>query len=141
MSSHCPNSHSVIVDAGIRPEVIVIVYEQCRENLLFAYAKTKTQISFAVTAKLISAFVFATWILQYIFFLNPNFQVSSNCAARIVSDLVGNSKDRFSHVAAHILCDNNGLLVSEIFKLKKNECKRSHTRTDAGSITYYKLIL
>ena len=26
----------------------------------FAYAKTKTQISFAVTAKLISAFVFAT---------------------------------------------------------------------------------
>ena len=30
------------------------------ENLLFAYAKTKTQISFAVTAKLISAFVFAT---------------------------------------------------------------------------------
>ena len=27
---------------------------------VFAYAKTKTQISFAVTAKLISAFVFAT---------------------------------------------------------------------------------
>ena len=30
------------------------------KNRLFAYAKTKTQISFAVTAKLISAFVFAT---------------------------------------------------------------------------------
>ena len=30
------------------------------ENRSFAYAKTKTQISFAVTAKLISAFVFAT---------------------------------------------------------------------------------
>ena len=30
------------------------------ENGNFAYAKTKTQISFAVTAKLISAFVFAT---------------------------------------------------------------------------------
>ena len=29
-------------------------------NQHFAYAKTKTQISFAVTAKLISAFVFAT---------------------------------------------------------------------------------
>ena len=28
----------------------------------FTYAKTKTQISFAVTAKLISAFVFATYI-------------------------------------------------------------------------------
>ena len=28
-----------------------------------AYAKTKTQISCAVTAQLISAFVFATWIV------------------------------------------------------------------------------
>ena len=43
----------------------------------FAYAKTKVQISFAVTAKLISAFVFATWIVQFLFFINPNFQASS----------------------------------------------------------------
>ena len=34
----------------------------------FAYAKTKTQISFAVTAKLISAFVFATRIVQSLYF-------------------------------------------------------------------------
>ena len=33
-------------------------------KLVFAYAKTKTQISFAVTAKLISAFVFATRIIK-----------------------------------------------------------------------------
>ena len=45
---------------------------------LFAYAKTKTQISFAVTAKLISAFVFATRIVQSLYFLNPKFQVSSH---------------------------------------------------------------
>ena len=31
-----------------------------KKTVVFAYAKTKTQISFAVTAKLISAFVFAT---------------------------------------------------------------------------------
>ena len=31
-------------------------------NRLFEYVKTKTQISFTVTAKLISAFVFATQI-------------------------------------------------------------------------------
>ena len=43
----------------------------------FAYAKTKTQISFAVTAKLISVFVFATWKVQYLYFLNLKFQVSS----------------------------------------------------------------
>ena len=35
------------------------------------------QISFAVTAKLISAFVFATRIVQSLFFLNQKFQVSS----------------------------------------------------------------
>ena len=48
------------------------------ENRIFAYAKTKMQISFAVTAKLISAFVFATWIVQYLFFLNTKFQASSH---------------------------------------------------------------
>ena len=48
------------------------------ENRIFAYAKTKTQISFAVTAKLISAFVFATRIVQSLFFLNTKFQASSH---------------------------------------------------------------
>ena len=36
------------------------------------------QISFAVTAKLISTFVFATWIVQFLYFLNPKFPVSSH---------------------------------------------------------------
>ena len=49
------------------------------ENRLFAYAKTKAQISFAVTAKLISAFVFATWIVQSLYFLNLKFQASDHC--------------------------------------------------------------
>ena len=40
--------------------------------------KTKTQISFAVTAKLISAFVFATRIVQPLYFLNTKFQASSH---------------------------------------------------------------
>ena len=43
-----------------------------------AYAKTKTQISCAVTAQLISAFVFATQIVQSPYFLNPKFQASSH---------------------------------------------------------------
>ena len=37
---------------------------RCEKSGFFAYAKTKTQISFAVTAKLISVFVFATGIEQ-----------------------------------------------------------------------------
>ena len=40
--------------------------------------KTKTQISFAVTAKLISAFVFAIRIVKSLYFLNPKFQASSH---------------------------------------------------------------
>ena len=44
----------------------------------FAYAKTKTQISCAVTAQMISAFVFATRIVQSLYFLNPIFQASSH---------------------------------------------------------------
>ena len=51
---------------------------RCEKTGFFAYAKTKTQISFAVTAKLISAFVFATQIVQSIYYLNPKFQGSSH---------------------------------------------------------------
>ena len=68
--------------------VIPLFFEKVREGggqlslvlgkRLFAYAKTKAQISFAVTTKLISAFVFATWIEQSLYFLNPKFQASSH---------------------------------------------------------------
>ena len=55
-----------------------------------AYAKTNAQISFAVTAKLISAFVFATQIVQFLYFLNEKFRTSNSifcdCTARFVSD-------------------------------------------------------
>ena len=44
----------------------------------FVYAKTKAQISCAVTAQLISALVFATWIVLSLFFLNPKFQAPSH---------------------------------------------------------------
>ena len=40
----------------------VVIWAATWENRIFAYAKTKPQIS-CVTAQLISAFVFATWIL------------------------------------------------------------------------------
>ena len=49
-----------------------------RNKRCFAYAKTKAQISCTVTAQLVSAFVFATRIVQSLCFLNPKFQVSSH---------------------------------------------------------------
>ena len=47
----------------------------------------------AVTAKLISAFVFATRIVQFLYFLNPKFPASSHLLclySPFVSDLFGN---------------------------------------------------
>ena len=51
-------------------------YEPRREKTT-CICETKTQISFAVTAKLISAFVFAIRIVQFLFYLNLKFQASS----------------------------------------------------------------
>ena len=68
----------------------------------FANAKTKTQISFAVIAKLISAFVFAIRIVQSLYYLNPKFQASSHFLWLYSPVCVGNPEDRFSHNEAHL---------------------------------------
>ena len=75
------------------------------ENQRFAYAKTKTQISFAVTMKLISAFVFAIWIVQYLYFLNTKSQASSHLQwlYSLVCVRPGqNPHCWFSHAEAHM---------------------------------------
>ena len=82
-----------------------------------AYAKTKTQISFAVTAKLISAFVFTTYLEQFLFFLNRNLKplaIFCSCTAWFVSDQVGNPEDRFSHNEAHIFVCIGGVLCDPL---------------------------
>ena len=55
------------------------LYEPLHEKTsFFAYAKIKVQISCTVTAQMICAFVFATYIVQgwSPYFLNPKFQAS-----------------------------------------------------------------
>ena len=54
------------------------IYEPRREKTGFVYAITKTQISFAVAAKLISAFVFAIRIVHSLYYLSPKCQASSH---------------------------------------------------------------
>ena len=51
----------------INKETILILF--AREKQQFVFAKTKTQISCAVTAQLIRAFVFANWmhVVQFLF--------------------------------------------------------------------------
>ena len=80
------NLHRLISLQSCQSHCCFLVFLQYHTNKMslvmrkraFAYAKTKTQISFAVTAKLISAFVFATLIVQIIYFLNPKFQAYSH---------------------------------------------------------------
>ena len=45
---------------GFNPEAEITYEPRHEKNQHFTHSKTKTQISFAVTTKLISAFVFAT---------------------------------------------------------------------------------
>ena len=64
------------------------------------------RISFAVTAKLISAFVFATRIVQPLFYLNPKFQAPSSFLCLYRSVCVGPVRKPhcwFSHETAPIL--------------------------------------
>ena len=64
---------------------------------IFAYAKTKAQISFAVT------FAFDTRIVQSIYSKFQGYSHLLWLRSSYVSDLVGNPKDRFSHNEANSL--------------------------------------
>ena len=69
---------------------------RCMRKPDFAYAKTKPQISCAVTAQLISAFVFVTWIVQFVLYLYQIFQDSSFFLSlyRLVCDKPGRKPQR-----------------------------------------------
>ena len=67
------------------------------------------------TAKLISAFVFAAQIVQFLFYLNPKFQASRSflCLYRPVCIRPFQKPHCwFSHNAAHLLGECGGLAVS-----------------------------
>ena len=70
-------------------------------KLDFSLGKNKGADQLCST-QLISNFVFATWILQFLLFFNLKFKASS-CTGRFVSDLVGNPENQFSPVGAHIV--------------------------------------
>ena len=74
--------------------------------MFFAYAKIKAHISFTVTAKLISVFDFATWIVQFIFVLSLKFTASS-----------------------HLLCLHSSVCVRTV---RKPHCWFSHDMAHTG---------
>ena len=73
-----PEDRTSINVAGLITPFMMINEPRHEENRLFAYAKTKTHISFAVTAKLISAFVYATRIGQSLYFIYTKLQASTH---------------------------------------------------------------
>ena len=69
------------------------IYEPPHEKTNTAYAKPKAQLIFAVAAKLISAFGFASRIVQSCILKCQNFQhlaINCACTALFVSYLFGN---------------------------------------------------
>ena len=56
---------------------VSLTYEPCLTKTAFC-TKTRAQMSCTVTTHLISAFVFATRIVQFLYFLNLKFQASSH---------------------------------------------------------------
>ena len=65
----------------------------------FCICENKTQISFPVTAQLISTFVFTTQIVQSTYFLQnlKPLAILCGCTAWFVWGMVGNPEARFSH--------------------------------------------
>ena len=85
------------------------------------------QISFAVTAKLISAFVFATRIVQFLFYLNPKFQASSSFLSLYRPVCVGPGRKprspvfsrRGSNASKHVICMSRLYFSRNRFELEK----------------------
>ena len=86
--------------------------------------KQRRRSAFAVTAKLISAFVFATRIVHFLFLLNPKFQASMLLLGLYMSVCVRPGwKPRrpvFSRRGSLIL--NFEMMFNRIFNGKKDKC-------------------
>ena len=85
-----------------------VIIGPCHEKTVFLHMRKQRRRS---ATRLLRAFVFATPIVQSLYFLNPKFQASNNyhgvcrCIAQFVLDLVGYPKDRVSSNAAHTFSD------------------------------------
>ena len=90
---------SVVIYWKVSPRLLGLYtrsrYEPRHVKICFLHmGKTKTQRSF----------VFATWIVQSLYFLNRNFEpvvIFFGCTVRFVSDLLENPEDRLSHDVPH----------------------------------------
>ena len=109
LSSACNLISISLILLSAEIKVSRIENEPHHEKTKFCICKTKEQISFAITAKLISAFVFATRIVQFLYFINPKFPASSHLLCLYSSVYVGPVMKLhcwFSHDATKIMIKN-----------------------------------
>ena len=118
-------AHSLITTQHLEIVLKVLIYEppHGKTNYLHRRKQRHRSACFAVTAKLISAFVFATRIVQFLFYLNPKFQASSSflCLYRLVC--VGPVRKPhcwFFHEVAHIQLHTLGQ-IAETVKIITNQ--------------------
>ena len=74
-----------------------IICAASRENLLFAYAKTKAQINYTADQGLCFHYKESTIPLLP----KPKISNFCDCTAQFMSNLVGNPKDKLSYDMAH----------------------------------------
>ena len=87
-----------------RRSASVTEYEWHHEETVMHMRKQRRR-SALVTTKLISTFVFATWIIRFLYFLDPEFQTSSHLLWQYSPVLIRSGQKPecwFSHDAAHI---------------------------------------
>ena len=92
------------IESGAR---LLAILDNICEPCRLAEAKTKAQISIPVTANLISAFVFATWIVQFLYLLNPKFPASSHLpsvAAQAGSWQTWSETPKTAFLASRLMC-------------------------------------
>ena len=96
---------ATMLKASIKLPQMQPIFEPPHEKTnILRMRKQKMQIGFTVAAKLISAFVFTTWIVQFLYFLNSEFPDSNHLLSLYSSVCVGpegNLNHWFSHDVAH----------------------------------------
>ena len=113
----------------------MLIFEPRSEKTGFLHMRnTKAQISFTVTVKLISAFVFTTRIVQSLYFLNPKFQASSHLLW-LYSPVC---EDQFSHNEAHL---SSNLILSGFTLSLGNRLKRSKRNVHVSDLCHEKTYL
>ena len=98
----------------------------------FCLGENKGADHFAVTAKLISTFVFATRIVQFLFYLNPKFQASSSFLSLYRPVCVGPGRKPRRPVFSHRGSDNKHAInvMSTVYAHNKNINFQSRRNTD-----------